>query len=193
MTKTAPLIVGVGGTTRANSSSERALRVALSAAEAMGATTRLVAGPDLPVEPYDPARPERTDRALNLVAAMRAADGLIIASPGYHGSISGLVKNALDFTEDMRGDARPYFDGRAVGAIVSAEGAQALGSTLAAIRSIVHALRGWPTPYAALVNAAQKPFDADGRPTAETEAALSLVGRQVTEFALMRRAYLDRG
>jgi FMN reductase len=192
MTKITPLIVGVGGTTRPNSSSERALRVALAAAEAMGATTRLVAGPDLPVEPYDPARMERTDRARDLVAAMRAADGLIIASPGYHGSISGLVKNALDFTEDMRGDARPYFDGRAVGAIVSAEGAQALGSTLATIRSIVHALRGWPTPYAALINSSQKPFDADGRPTPEVEAALSLVGRQVTEFALMRLAYVSR-
>lgn len=184
-----PLIVGVGGTTRPNSSSERALRVALAAAEAMGATTRLVAGPDLPIEPYDPARPERSPQALELVAAMQAADGLIIASPGYHGSISGLVKNALDFTEDMRGDARPYFDGRAVGAIVSADGAQALGSTLAAIRSIIHALRGWPTPYAALINSSQKPFDAHGKPSAEVEAALSLVGRQVTEFALMRRAW----
>jgi FMN reductase len=186
---THPLIVGVGGTTRPNSSSELALRVALAAAEAMGAATRLVAGPDLPVEPYDPTRPERSPQALALVAAMRAADGLIIASPGYHGSISGLVKNALDFTEDMRGDARPYFDGRAVGVIVSAEGAQALGSTLAAIRSIIHALRGWPTPYAALVNASQKPFDADGKPTTEVEAALSLVGAQVTEFARMRRAF----
>ena len=46
--------------------------------------------------------------------AVSAADGLIIASPGYHGGISGLVKNALDYVEDLRGDARPYLDGRAV-------------------------------------------------------------------------------
>ena len=55
--------------------------------------------------------------------------GVVIATPSYHGGISGLVKNAIDFVEDMRDDERPYLDGRAVGCIVVADGPQAIGAT----------------------------------------------------------------
>lgn len=55
-----------------------------------------------------------------LIAALRLADGIVIASPGYHGSISGAVKNALDYTEEMAGDDRPYFSSRGVGCIATA-------------------------------------------------------------------------
>jgi hypothetical protein len=34
----------------------------------------------------------------------------IVGSPGYHGAISGLVKNALDYIEDLREDPRVYLD-----------------------------------------------------------------------------------
>ncbi|MFX8512312.1 NAD(P)H-dependent oxidoreductase, partial [Acinetobacter baumannii] len=88
--------------------------LALKAAEARGAVTELFGGEHLARMPIfnpqeDSASPERDA----LVEAVRRADGLIIASPGYHGSISGLVKNALDSLEALRDDARPYFDGRA--------------------------------------------------------------------------------
>jgi FMN reductase len=87
---------------------------------------------------------------------------VIVATPGYHGSLSGLIKNALDSLEPLREDARPYLDGRAVGCIVVADGWQACGSALSHLRSIVHALRGWPTPLGATVNSALKPFDETG-------------------------------
>ena len=102
--------------------------------------------------PHDDTGVEARQAAL--VGAVRACDGLIIASPGYHGSVSGLVKNALDGLEDLRDDRRPYLHGRAVGLIVTADGAQAGGSTLAALRSVVHALRGWPTPLGVVMGGA---------------------------------------
>jgi multimeric flavodoxin WrbA len=40
---------------------------------------------------------------------LRRAHGIIVASPGYHGSMSGLVKNALDYAEDMRDDDDALF------------------------------------------------------------------------------------
>lgn len=182
-----PLIVGIGGTTRKDSTSERALRLALRLAEDQGATTLCFDGPSLPVEPYDPSSPTRSPAAAELVAALRRADGVLVASPSYHGSLSGLVKNALDYTEDLREDARSYLDGRAVGILVVAEGAQAMGSTLIAMRSIVHALRGWPTPYAATIDSKSRPFGADGlSPAANVEEALGLVVQQVVDFARMR-------
>jgi FMN reductase len=187
-----PMIVGIGGTTRTASTTERSLRVVLAAAERYGAQTRLFAGDALALESYDPSTPQRSARAVELVEALRTADGVIIASPSYHGSISGLVKNAIDYTEDLRDDERPYLEGRGVGCIVCAEGAQAMGSTLVALRSIVHALRGWPTPFAAVVNTTARPFDASGRCTdAALGKQLELVGHQVVQFAMLQRLQRD--
>jgi FMN reductase len=182
-----PLIVGIGGTVRTPSSSERALSLALAAAEAAGARTRMIGGEllaRLPIyNPNDAAEPlERTA----LVQAVREADGVIVATPGYHGSLSGLLKNALDSLEPLRDDARPYLDGRAVGCIVVADGWQACGSALSHLRSIVHALRGWPTPLGATINSALQPFADDGSLTDPRDAfQVETVARQVVTFARM--------
>jgi FMN reductase len=187
MKPSGPLIVGIGGTLRNGSSSERALRITLAEAERLGATTRIFAGQLLNLPPYDPADPSRTAEAAEMVEALREADGLVIATPSYHGSVSGLIKNALDYTEDLRDDARIYLSDRAVGTIVCAAGVQAMGSTLATLRAIVHALRGWPTPFSAVVNSAHRPFDLDGKCTdLQVCQQLMLVAEQVVEFARMR-------
>ena len=186
-----PLVVGIGGTLRDGSTSERALRLALTEAARLGAKTQLFAGQSLNLPHYDTI--ERTEHATSLVEALRTADGVIIATPSYHGSISGLVKNAIDYTEDLRADARSYLAGRAVGAIVCAGGAQAMGATLGTLRTIVHALRGWPTPFSAVINAAQRPFSADGACSDPIIAQqLAFVAEQVVEFARMRRLYESR-
>jgi FMN reductase len=184
-----PLVVGIGGTTRPGSSTDRALRLSLHAAEQAGAQTILFDGPFLSRLPhYVPENPERNEEQRQLIDAARRADGVIVASPGYHGGVSGLVKNALDLLEDLRDDERCYLDGRAVGCVVNAAGWQAAISTLAALRSIVHALRGWPTPFGATLNTSEKIFDASGACVDEKVATqLAVVGQQVVEFALKYR------
>jgi FMN reductase len=157
-----PYIVAVGGTLRPNSSTERAMLHVLNVAERAGARTKLISGSLLQLPLYQPDNPQRGEGARSLVAELARADGIIIGSPGYHGSISGLVKNALDYAEDLRDDARPYFSGRAVGCIATAGGWPAAVNTLGAIRDIVHALRGWPTPLGAAINTAESVFDEDG-------------------------------
>jgi FMN reductase len=181
------LIVGVGGTTRADSSSQKALQVALRAAEAEGAETILLAGSQLQLPIYEPSERSRTEDAKRFVDLLRRSQGLVIASPGYHGSVSGLIKNALDYIEDLRDADPPYLDGRAVGCIACALGWQAAGTTLVAMRSIVHALRGWPTPMGAALNSALPLFGDDGTcADASARFQLELVGQQVVEFARMR-------
>jgi NAD(P)H-dependent FMN reductase len=118
-------VVGVGGSLRPGSQSEQALRIALAGAADAGARTTALTGERLVVPFYDIAIDERTDRARDLVEAIRGADGLIVVSPGYHGGPSGLVKNALDYVEDLHHDHRPYLSGRAVG-IVAVAGVIAL-------------------------------------------------------------------
>jgi multimeric flavodoxin WrbA len=96
--KTPPLIVGVGGTLRSNSSTECALRQCLSAVERQGGRTMLFCGDDIDLPMYNPHDETRTDKATALLAALRDADAVVVGSPGYHGGVSGLVKNALDYT-----------------------------------------------------------------------------------------------
>jgi FMN reductase len=187
-----PYIVGLGGTTRIGSSSEAALRYTMGQIAEMGASTELIAGPLIDLPMYDPADAHRSPSARRLVQSLRRADGVVIATPSYHGALSGVIKNALDYVEDLRGDARPYFDGRAVGILITAHGAQALGTTLVGVRAIVHALRGWPTPFAATLNGQSRPFE-NGLPANEEVAGqLRTVAQQVYEFACAQQILRER-
>jgi len=182
---TLPLVVGIGGTIGGVASTERALGIALASAESEGFRTRLFGGADLAALPlYNPKAADRTPQERDFIDTIRAASALIIASPGYHGSISGVVKNALDLLEETAQDARPYLADMPVGLIATAYGWQATGSTIAALRSIVHALRGWPTPFAAAINTQITKFDDEGGASdAAVVDQLRLVGRQVARFA----------
>jgi FMN reductase len=180
-----PLVVGIGGTIGRVASTERAIRIALDAAAEQGFRTRLFGGEDMARLPlYDPRSTDRTPEEREFVDCVRAASAVIIGSPGYHGSISGVVKNALDLLEETARDPRPYLTDMPVGLIATAYGWQATGSTIAALRSIVHALRGWPTPFAAAVNTQIVTFDEEGGASdPKVIEQLVLVGRQVARFA----------
>tara|TARA_R110000772_G_scaffold73034_7_gene159031 strand:- start:1167 stop:1751 length:585 start_codon:yes stop_codon:yes gene_type:complete len=183
-----PLIIGIGGTAIANSSTEQALKLALASAEHCGARTRLFGGAEIASLPHylSPEHKESVE-AQHLIACIREADGLIVASPGYHGSISGIVKNAIDYLEETAKDPRVYLDGVPVGLIATAYGWQATGSTLAALRAIIHSLRGWPTPFGAAINTSGGIFKDGQCSDAAIASQLELVGRQVYEFAMLKK------
>lgn len=181
-------IVGIGGTTTPGSSTEQALAIALRSAEAAGAAVTVFDGAALARLPhYATGATAASEEAQRLVAALRGAHGLVLASPGYHGSISGLVKNAIDYTEETARDARVYFDNLPVGLIVTAFGWQATGSTLATMRSIVHALRGWPTPLGAGIRTYAGMFVDNRCQDGAARQQLETVGRQVVEFARLQQ------
>src|SRR5580692_11624976 len=156
----------------------------LNAAQRAGARTNLISGAQLQLPLYQPDNPERGEGARFLVAELALADGIILGSPGYHGSISGLIKNALDYVEDLRGDPRPYLSGRAVGCIATAGGWPGAVNTLGALRDIVHALRGWPTPLGAAINSAEMVFDEEGTCQVPRVAQmLDMIAGEVIGFA----------
>lgn len=186
-------IVGIGGTVNPGSTTEQALRLAAAQAGGEGAEVSIFGGEYLGTLPHYRGAGHEADSGAELVEAVRNAHGLVIAAPGYHGTISGLVKNALDYLEDLAKDERPYLDGRAVGLIATAYGDQATMSTLLTLRSIVHALRGWPTPMGATIRTYHGLFSPDGE-CLEDRARLQLemVGRQTFRGA-HALASLDTG
>ncbi len=172
-------IVGIGGTVRPGSSTEAALRIALDAAALAGSETVLFDGTQLAELPmYDPRSSAESEVAGGLVDALRRADGILIASPAYHGGISGLVKNALDYIEELREDPRPYFTGRPVGCISTGMGSHGAAATIAGLRAVVHALRGWPTPRGLGFNT-KSPALAGPFPDAQATTMLQELGREV--------------
>ena len=63
--------------------------------------TPAAAADDFTLPFYDPAMVGRPLAARHLIEEVRHADGVVLVSPGYHGTVSGLVKNALDYLEDL--------------------------------------------------------------------------------------------
>lgn len=180
-----PYVVGIGGTTRSGSSSERLVKRVLFDLEKQGAKTLMFGGLELAELPhYAPENHERSIEQQAFVEAARKADAFVIGSPSYHGGVSGLVKNALDLLEDLRHDAKVYCTDRPVGTIVTAAGWQGCGVTLQALRGIVHALRGWPTPLGIAVNSVQtRLFDHDGDLIdTETSNACEVQAGQIMNF-----------
>ena len=182
-------VLCLGGSTRPGSSSEKAVRVVAAAAEAAGAEVELILSRDLMLPIYDTETPDRDPLAIRFVEAVRRADAVVVASPGYHGALSGMMKNALDYIEDLRDDPRPYLDGVPVGCVAVAYGWQATVSTLHSLRVTVHALRGWPSPLGATVNASGKVFDENGACVDDSARfQLETVARQVVDFARAHQA-----
>ena len=143
----------------------------------------MFAGPDLELPMYAPHSLERTPAALEFVSALRDADAVVVGSPGYHGAISGLVKNALDYIEDLREDPRVYLDNTPWGCISCAYGWQAAVGTLGQLRTIGHSLRAWPTPLGVAINSADKIWSETGELADGTvRGQLDMLATQLLNF-----------
>lgn len=176
-------VLGIGGTLSSRSTSELALRHCLSAAEELGARTRMVTASQLEMPMYQWGAADGCAAAQHLLEAVRWADHVVISSPGYHGGMSGLLKNALDYLQELAGDPSPYLDGKAVGCIVTASGWQAGATVLGSLRDTIHALRGWATPLGVVVNSSTGPFAPDGSVVEPgLDAKLRILAEQVAGF-----------
>ncbi|HVM39007.1 MAG TPA: NAD(P)H-dependent oxidoreductase [Sphingomicrobium sp.] len=177
-------IVAIGGTIKPGSSTERALAIAASATRDEGAEVITFDGAYMAQLPHYRGPDWSAQHGIELIEAVRAADGVLLASPGYHGTVSGMVKNAIDYLEELAGDRRPYLEGRPVGLIVTAFGHQAANSGMTTLRTIAHALRGWPTPFGAAIKITPDSFHESGACLDPTiQGQLELVGRQVAQAA----------
>ncbi|MHB8644275.1 MAG: NADPH-dependent FMN reductase [Thermomicrobiales bacterium] len=131
-------ILGIGGSTRRGSMSLVALKAALRIAEEEGAQTSLAAVRDLDLPLFNGERHLHEYPATLhwLLDEVRAADGFIICSPTYHGTISGAAKNVLDSLEFLASDQPRYLGGKAV-ALLGYGGASAMN----VINSLYHTVR----------------------------------------------------
>ncbi len=109
-------IVGLGGSLASVSKSRAALRTALEGAADAGAETQLLDLRELNLPMYNPEDDKPTDAATRLIESCYAADGLLWSSPMYQGTISGALKNALDWLHVLGQRNPPYLHDRVISA-----------------------------------------------------------------------------
>ena len=154
-------VLGVAGSTRQGSYSTRALKIALEHAKKHSAEVRLLDLSTIVLPLYDPSAPasKEVERAADAIAW---ADAFIIASPDYHGSISGALKNFLDhFYEE--------FAGKMFGYIVASH--EKGLTVMDQMRTAVRQCYGWSLPYRISTNG---PQDFTGQETVNTKLSSRL-------------------
>ena len=150
-------LVGIAGSLRESSYSHQALAIAAQKAKDLGAKVTVLdlRQLDLPFCNGDDDYPNYPD-VKTLRQTVQAADGLILATPEYHGSVSGVLKNALDL---MSFDE---LSGKVVGAI-SVLGGQVNSNALNDVRTIARWVHAWVIPEQVAIGQAWKAFDSDGQ------------------------------
>jgi FMN reductase len=178
-------IVGVAGSLRTGSSTGVLVSRVLSECRKRGATVQLLAGEALDLPQYDPSRAVSPE-ARRLLEAVRGADALVLGSPAYHGGISGTMKMALDYLEELRADPRVYLAGMPVASVVTGAGWQGVSSTLGHLRDVVHALRGWNVPLGITVNVLETKISPDADLPAQIDQRVSMMVDELTSFLDVR-------
>lgn len=184
-------VLGVAGSMRQDSYSTLGLRMVLEEAKKYYSESYLLELRDINLPLYDPSGPSSNDPSFNnsnnvlekITTALKWADALILASPDYHGSMSGTLKNFLDyFWEDFAGKTFGYI-------IASHE----KGLTAAdQMRTAVRQCYGWSMPYNISING-EKDFDSKGNlvNSALVKRIKMLARDLVTYGALIRRQFLQ--
>ena len=184
-------ILGVGGSMRQESYSTLGLKMVLEEAKKYGSESHLLDLRDRNLPLYDPGAPSSNDPSFNnsnnelekITTALKWADALVLASPDYHGSMSGTLKNFLDyFWEDFAGKTFGYI-------IASHE----KGLTVAdQMRTAVRQCYGWSMPYNISING-EKDFDSEGNLVNSTLVKrIKMLARDlVTYGTLIRQQFLQ--
>ncbi len=118
-----------------------------------------------------------------LVGAIRGADGLIWATPEYHGSFSGALKNALDLADI------PDFDGKVVALLGVAAGQIGAIQSLSHLRVIARQLHMWAIPSQLSVAHSYGAFDENGQfKDAKLAASLEKMSAELVRWSAVHRA-----
>lgn len=150
-------IVGIIGSLRPDSYSAKALEQVIEMVRAKGAETEILdlRQMKLPFCDASDDYPDYPDVKI-LQDTVKAADGLILATPEYHGSLSGVLKNALDLM------SFEHLSDKVTG-LISVLGGQSNSNALNDLRVIIRWVHGWVIPEQIAIAQAWKAFDKEGK------------------------------
>jgi len=175
--RSVPRILTLVGSLREGSYAALAARVAASAAEAAGARVTVFDLAGLPLCDGRKDAATYPPQVADLRARVLAADALLLATPEYHNSFSGVLKNALDLL------SADQLSGKLCG-LISVAGGNSAMSSLSHLRIVLRAVHAWVLPQQAMVPEAWRAFGPDGEVREKGIAGrLREVGRLLAEHA----------
>ena len=180
--ETSVRITGICGSLRNGSYTRMAVDIALQGAAELVAQTQLIDLRDYTLIFCDGKEEESgyPDDVFRLREEVKAAQGIILGTPEYHGGISGVLKNALDL---MGFDE---FEGKLVGLVGVSGGQMGALNALNSLRTIGRSLHAWVIPEQASVPQAWEFFDKEGNLTdSSLEERIKEVGRQMARFTYL--------
>ncbi|MGP1384659.1 MAG: NADPH-dependent FMN reductase [Thainema sp.] len=150
-------IVGLAGSLRPESYSYRALQVAAERAKHYGANVEILDLREMNL-PFCDGTGDYLDYpdVERLREAVKQADGLILATPEYHGSVSGVLKNALDLM------SFEHLSGKVTG-VISVLGGQSNSNALNDLRVIMRWVHAWVIPEQVAIGQAWQAFNEQGQ------------------------------
>ncbi|SEN23865.1 NADPH-dependent FMN reductase [Lihuaxuella thermophila] len=151
-------VLAIAGSLNEQSTTHLAVGIVANAAREAGAEVEIFDLRKYPLPIYDGRSDESTypETVKMFKEKMMEADGFILGSPEYHGSISGVLKNALDFI-----GAREL-EGKVVALVGTAGGAMGATNTLNTMNIICRTLHAWPLPSVVSVPQSYMAFKPDG-------------------------------
>jgi len=149
-------IVLLAGSNRKDASSTKLLRYMRERLKARGVEAAWIDVYESPLPMFSPDDEETHPNARRLIAAVQGADALVLGTPEYHGSISGALKNALDYLGASDVGGKPVLS-------VSSSGGAVGVSSLTHLQHIVRGLHGINCPEWVSIGGRQW-FGADGAP-----------------------------
>ncbi len=164
---TTPKILAFAGSTRRGSWNKKLVGVAINGAKSGGAEVKLVDLADYPMPLYDgdlESEKGIPDNARAFKQLLREYDGFLLACPEYNSSISGVLKNTIDWASRQEKDEKPLecFRGKIVSLMSASPGALGGLRGLVHVRAILGNIGCLVLPTQVAVPMAQEAFDADG-------------------------------
>ena len=144
-------VLGVGSSMRRDSFSTETLKLILKKVIKNGGDARLLDLYSNPLPMYTAEYGENSSGIQHAVELVNWADAIILATPDYHGSMAGSLKNFLDYFWEE-------FAGKTFGYVCSSheKGLTVMDQMRTAIRQCY----GWSLPYGISINSNQD-FNAD--------------------------------
>ncbi len=149
-------IAALGGSLRPKSFTYYALELALKKLEAQGVSTDLIDLRQLHL-PFCNGQSFYSDYpdVKILRQSVQSANGLLLATPEYHGDISGVLKNALDLLEEE------HMRGKVVGLMAIVGGAHSTHA-INTMRLVCRQLHCWVIPEQIVIPYSEESFDLQG-------------------------------
>ncbi len=176
-------ITGICGSLSPDGVTRKALAIALKGAAEYDAETTLLELRDFDLVFYGSVpENEYPPDVFRLRQALKDSQGIILATPEYHGSLTGALKNMLDLMsiED--------FETKIIGLIGIAGGHIGAINSLNTMKTICRNLHCWVLPQEVSIANSAQTFDDDGAVIDPAiEERLLNIGRQVVKFAAVQR------